>query len=198
MKTNKILVVVDYQKDFASPNGALYVPEAETISQTIQTEINKTEYKKIIYTMDTHIKEEYKKSQEATMFPDHCEFNTEGWAMHEITPRNKKIIELAKVGSFETPMDFTIGKESVFVKDKFSIWEGNPNYKEFINQFCRIKTEFVIVGVATNYCVFQNAMGYKEMGFENVRVMTSATKGIIDETYEENIKIMKNSNIKFV
>lgn len=195
----KVLVVVDYQRDFASPDGALYVPEAENISERIQKEINDPSYDEIIYTLDTHIPKEYKTSEEAKMFPEHCVFNTKGWNFFNIKARNEAINKALEMKIFDKPSDFSIGNEHVFVKDKFSIWEGNSNYLSFIdNTFEKDNTEIFVCGVATNYCVFENVMGYHEIGFYNISVIEEATKSIIDDTLEEKMNIMKNRYVKFV
>ena len=191
----KVLVVVDYQKDFASPEGALYVPQAETIAERIQREINNDMYDAIVYTMDSHINEDYENSEEAEMFPPHCEYGTQGWDFFEIEPNNPQLRTVMKNGS--CPKDIRIGNEFVFVKDQFDIWAGNINYENFIRTFDK-DTEFTIVGVATNYCVFSNAMGYKNIGYNNVSVIEDAVKGIQDDSFETNINTMKENGIAFV
>jgi len=194
---NKILIVVDYQYDFASPEGALYVPGAETIVDSIQEKINDTSFKDIIYTLDTHDNEEYISSEESKLFPIHCEFNSFGWDLFKIQTRNRETKLILEEGIFESAKDFSVKNEFVFMKDKFSIWEGNSNYEKFFIERYDKDTEIVIVGVATNYCVFWNAMGYRERGYKNVKIMSDSVKGIYDDTYEKNIEIMKNKNIKF-
>jgi nicotinamidase/pyrazinamidase len=194
---NKILIVVDYQYDFASPQGALYVPEAEKIASNIQNYINDDSFDKIIYTMDTHIQEDYFKSEESKMFPIHCEFNTPGWELYKITPRNKEIKLIIEEGILYKPSNFSIDNEYVFVKDKFSVWESNDQYKSFFNSIDK-NSEIVVVGVATNYCVFMNVIGLINNGFFNISIDNSCVKGIKDQSFDKNISIMKNKNIKFI
>jgi len=190
----KVLIVVDYQNDFASPQGALYVPQAETIAQIIQDEINNPMYDTVVYTMDSHIPEEYSVSAEAEMFPPHCVYGTPGWNFFEIEPRNPEIKSVMRNG--RSPKDVRIGNEFVFVKDQFDIWASNSKYAEFIQTFDK-DTEFYIVGVATNYCVASNAMGYSEFGYENVFVIPNAVKGIFDDSYEPTVQKMVEQNIQF-
>jgi len=196
---NKVLIVVDYQNDFADPNGALYVPEAETIADKIQQEIDNPIYSDIIYTLDTHTIPEYKNSKEAELFPEHCVFNTKGWFLHKIKPRKNVLNRMLKEKCFNDPIDFSIGEEFVFIKDRFSIWEGNKDFEKFIS--CRYDeeyTEFAICGLATNYCVFMNAMGFKDMLFKNVTILEDCVRGIHDDTYDLALEEMKKRNIKFV
>jgi len=191
----KVLIVVDYQKDFASPNGALYVPGAEAIYKRIQKEIDSGKYDYIVYTMDSHVSVVYSKSEEAKMFPPHCIYGTEGWEFYNIIPRNKDLIN--KMKNNKTPTDVSIGNEFVFVKDRFDVWDGNDNYEDFIKEFDK-DTEFVICGVATNYCVFSNAMGYKNIGYKKVSIIEEAVRGIQDESFDTNINIMKENGIVFI
>lgn len=194
MKKN-VLVVVDYQIDFANPKGALYVPNAEKLADKIQTEIYNPKYDIVIYTMDSHILADYKNSKEAELFPAHCIFGTEGWDFFRIKTRNPEINTLMR--NSDRPKDIVVDDEYVFVKDKFSIWEGNSNYADFMDSFDR-DIELTIVGVATNYCVAQNAMGYGKMGFKNVSIIENAVEGIPDETFEPIISEMKVSQINFI
>jgi len=202
-KTKKILIVVDYQNDFVSVNGALAVSGAESIAPSIQKEINNPKYTDVIYTMDTHMPADYPSSEEAEIFPDiHCEFNTPGWDLFEIKARSDIFTDF---NCFEKPIDVQRDNEFVFVKDKFSVWEGNSNYKAWFTDRYDTDVEITIVGVATNYCVFLNAIGYKEIGYDNVRVIEDCVKGIenfpdgsADPSFEVNMSKMKNQDIEFI
>lgn len=180
----KILVVVDYQEDFV--NGVLAVPEAEKIKNFIQDEIN-GDYEKVFYTFDTHTKEQYKGSDEEKLFPNiHCEFFTDGWNLR-VTPKNQIFVN-------EPFEKIEKGKEVFFCKDKFDIFEGNSIYEEYIKQFKDY--EFVLVGVATNYCVFTHAMGLIERGYK-VSILNDGVKGILDDTYEDRVREMKIRGIQW-
>jgi len=194
---NKVLIVVDYQYDFASPEGALYVPEAETIVDSIQNQIYDKSFTDIIYTMDTH-DSTYNSSEESKLFPRHCEFNSRGWDLYKINPRNRETKIIIESGVMESPKDFSVNREFVFMKDQFSIWDGNDNYERFFQEKFPKNTPIYIVGVATNYCVFKNAMGYISRGYTNVNIIENCTKGIRDDSFDKNINIMKNRNIKFI
>lgn len=193
-----ILVVVDYQRDFVSPQGALYVPGAENVAERIQREIDNTEYDAVIYTMDTHIAEDYVTSPEGEMFPIHCEFNTPGWELFDIKPRNRAVKISIEEGLFEDPQDFSVEDEFVFVKDVFSVWEGNNRYADWIATNTDNDTVVTVVGVAENYCVFMNAMGYKADTVKEVRIIKDAVKGIPDDSYDKNVNVMKNRGIQYI
>lgn len=193
----KVLIVVDYQKDFVI--GELPVPEAEKIAKAIQAEIDNPKYNKIVYTMDTHTKDDYYSSEESKMFPDiHCEFNTEGWELYKIKPRNREINNILNEGVCENSTDFSVKDEFVFMKDKFSIWEGNSTYEKWFLETFEKDTEITIVGVALEVCVRFNAEGYQKFGYTNIKILESCVKGLNLPDFEEIVTGMKQKNISFV
>jgi nicotinamidase/pyrazinamidase len=193
----KVLIVVDYQYDFVS--GTLPVVEADKIAVNIQREIDDPKYDTIIYTLDTHIPEDYAKSEEGNMFPLHCEFNTPGWDFYKIKPKNREVGMIINEGILEEPKDFSIENEYVFMKNQFSIWEGNNSYSEwFRNKFDK-DTEISICGLAEDVCVAANALGYSKYVFHNIRIISDSVKGIdFDGSLEKAIYEMKAEDIKFI
>ena len=203
----KILIVVDYQSDFASPTGALSVPQGDVISNNIQDRIDSNDYNSVIYTFDTHTKSDYEKSDEKNVFgfPIHCEFQTTGWELFNIKPKNN-----TKFNEIVTKMDkpfemISIENEFFFTKDVFSIWEGNDTYPEWFERtFSKDEYEVEIVGLATNYCVSMNVMGMTDRGYkvsvieDSVKGITNTPTGDIDESYNKNITVMKNRGVKFI
>ena len=200
----KILIVVDYQNDFVNPNGALPVPNADTIAKNIQSRIDSDDYSARIFTFDTHTEKDYSVSGEAKIFPIHCEFETEGWNFYDIKPRYAKWNEYieSRTAPFEM---FASANEYFFTKDVFNIWDGNTTYpKWFENTFPSDEYEIDIVGVATNYCVFMNVMGMVERGYK-VNVIQDSVEGIKafpdgseDESFQKNITVMKNRSVNFI
>ena len=195
----ELLIVVDYQNDFVT--GKLPVPMATKIAPIIQNEINNNKYDVIAYTFDTHTKKDYVTSEEAKLFPDiHCEFKTSGWNFFHIKPRFNKEFE-THLKNLNEPRDFQVHNEFFFMKDKFSIWEGNQNFEPFMKKFNPKDTNITVVGVATNYCVFMNVIGLLERGY-NVTINQKAVMGIthlptgeIDVSYAENVEVMNNAGV---
>lgn len=218
MKKNtltKVLMVVDFQTSFVAPDGVLCVPNAINLVPKIQERINSDEYSRIIYTFDTHVKEEYENSKEKELFPLHCEYKTKGWELYEIKPKylqchqteddvNKYINTI--IEQRETPFDFfSVGDEFFFTKNVFNIWENEKFKKWFNTMYSEYKNDYIfeIVGVATNYCVYMNVMGLIEQGY-NVRIIDDCVAGIktfpngeIDNSYNERIIEMAKSNVEF-
>jgi len=204
MKKQKILIIVDYQNDFVSPTGALPVPNADTIAKNIQSRIDSDDYSARIFTFDTHTEKDYSVSDEAKIFPIHCEFETEGWNFYDIKPRYAKWNEYIESRTVPFEM-FASANEYFFTKDVFNIWDGNTTYpKWFENTFPSDEYEIDIVGVAQNYCCYMNIMGLIERNY-TVNLIQDCVEGIknfqdgsVDESFELNNKIMLESGVNFI
>lgn len=75
----KVLLVVDVQKDFHSPEGSLYVKGGETLPEKIAAII--PEYDKVIFTLDFHPYNHCSFKEQGGPWPVHCVEYTEGAAL---------------------------------------------------------------------------------------------------------------------
>ena len=195
----KILIVVDYQYDFASKNGKLSVPNGDTISKKIQKRIDSKNYHSIIYTFDTHTTKEYKKSEEKTLykFPIHCKFKKIGWELFDIKPENNIKFNFI-IDKMDKPFSMiSIENEHFFTKDKFSIWEGNENYSNwFEDKFQNDEYEIDIVGVAIEFCVKMNIQGLINRGYK-VNLIQDCVMGITEEGISEAMNLFQEISVKF-
>lgn len=192
----KILIVVDYQNDFVSPTGALPVPNADTIADNIQSRIDDNTYEKVIYTFDTHSKEQYYGSDEQQIFPDiHCEFGTDGWELYKIKPQYEAYVTSNRANTTFSKM--TIGKEVFITKDVFNVWEGSKGYaKWFEYNFPKDEFEVDIVGVAVEFCVKMNIQGLTDRGYK-VNLIQNCVAGITEEGISEAMKVFSESSVNF-
>ena len=101
----KLLIVIDYQKDFV--DGSLGFKEAQDIDDYITSLINQYHKNKddVIFTFDTH-QENYLESQEGRNLPiPHCIKNSDGWKLYGKVNTAKKeydiCIEKTTFGSLE-------------------------------------------------------------------------------------------------
>lgn len=190
-KFKKVLMVIDYQVDFST--GKLIVPGADKIYENIQNKINDKSYDLIIYTFDTHNKDIYKSSDEGKLFPIHCEFGTKGWELYNIEPRNKEAFDNLKKHLYDSEYIFLEKEEVFFPKDKFSIFEGNNFYKNFVLENIDKNAIIDYTGVAEDVCVMQNAVGMHELGFK-VNILKDCVAGLkgINPDYEKNINILNS------
>ncbi len=130
--SEKLLVIVDYQKDFV--DGALGFSGAEKLDSKIEIKIKKylEENQDIIYTLDTH-HEDYLETREGKFLPiNHCIKDTQG---HEVFGETAKYLDQAK---------------RVFEKDTF----GSNELAKFIAKSDYKEIEFV--GLVSNICVLSN------------------------------------------
>ena len=203
----KILMSVDFQKDFVAQTGALPVPFAPEISAKIQKRIDDAIYAAKIFTFDTHKKSDYDKSDEKNVygFPIHCVWGTPGWGFYDIKPTCNIAFNNA-ISDMTEPFEMmSFDNEFFFTKDVFNIWDGNNVYAQWFEKtFPSDEFEIDVVGVATNYCVMMNVMGMVERGYkinvieDCVRGITNTPDGDVDESYDKNITIMKNRGVKFI
>lgn len=74
--TKKVLVVVDVQRDFFDPSGALYVKGGELLPELIQNKFK--DYGSVIFTLDWHPANHCSFKKEGGIWPVHCVAYTQG------------------------------------------------------------------------------------------------------------------------
>lgn len=143
----KVLVVVDYQKDFV--DGALGFASAKDIDNGIAQLVKETmnEDGVVIFTADTHYSE-YLDTQEGKLLPvPHCIHDTEGWQLYGETGKVFNT-DFEKGSMFLLEKD-TFGSTSLMTKlRQLNVNDGKFNGVESIT----------LVGVVTNMCVISNAV----------------------------------------
>lgn len=142
MAAKKVLVVVDYQKDFV--DGALGFESAKNLDKGIAAlmkEYAEDENGLILCTYDTHA-ENYLDTQEGRKLPvEHCIDGTEGWKLYGET----EMMEIMY------PMKCTRIRKPTFGSMRLSVILHDLNRK------CGIEN-ITFVGVVTNMCVISNAV----------------------------------------
>lgn len=131
----RLLVVVDYQKDFVA--GALGFPQAATlesgISRLVESSLERGD--RVIFTLDTHREESYLESREGRALPvPHCYRGSDGWRLY------------GSLGAYMTDSRVTLLEKGSF---------GSAGYAELLPQ---PPEEITLVGVVTNMCVISNAV----------------------------------------
>lgn len=148
MDKKRVLVVVDYQKDFV--DGALGFDSAASIDAGIASLVQQYigNGDPVIFTLDTHY-ENYLDTQEGRKLPvEHCIENTDGWKVYGKTG---EVYEQAVQD----------GKASAVTKETFGSNELLRRL-ETINGIAYSGTNRIesitLVGVVTNMCVISNAV----------------------------------------
>lgn len=165
---NKILVVVDMQKDFI--DGALGTPEAEKIVDNVINKIDSFDGE-VVFTMDTHTSI-YPDTQEGKNLPvPHCIKGTDGWKL------DSRIEPLSKYRRiFEKP---TFG--SIALAD----YIADGDYKEI-----------ELIGLCTDICVISNALLLKAY-LPEVKISADASccAGVTPQSHENALAAMKMCQI---
>ena len=172
MTSKKLLVVVDYQKDFV--DGALGAPGTKELEPIIVEKIE--QYKKdnqdVIFTKDTHYTN-YLTTREGKHLPvEHCIIDSEGHALY------------GKVADYEKDA------KKVFNKTTF----GSRELAKYISRSDYEEVEFC--GLVSNICVLSNIIMTQTFN-EKVEIFVDlkSTKGLSEEvdssfkTYLQNITV---------
>ncbi|OOM79492.1 isochorismatase family protein [Clostridium sp. BL-8] len=135
----KLLVVIDYQKDFV--DGALGFKKAETLEEGIYIKVEKylDNDNKVLFTYDTH-SENYLETREGKSLPvPHCYINTDG---HELYGKLKEFVGAANT------MHYNKSAFGIAPKDMLKI----------ASELGEDLDEIEFVGVVTNMCVISNVI----------------------------------------
>lgn len=138
----KLLVVVDYQKDFV--DGALGFPGAEAIDEGIAKTIQHylAEGDNVLFTFDTH-GENYLESREGRALPvPHCLDGSEGWRLY---------------GRVQEQCCETCANHQIWQVRKPTFGMSPADLVRLAEQIGEVR-EILVVGVVTNMCVISNAI----------------------------------------
>ena len=173
----KLLVVVDYQKDFV--DGALGFEGAELIEDYIVELIEEFEKNDdyVCFTLDTH-ERDYLFTTEGCNLPiKHCIKGTDGWKLTE------RIEEYAK-------------KHPKFEKHTF----GSLDLGNYIRGLNPLINEVYLVGLVSNICVISNAIIAKSALTKDGRVyvIKKATASNDKEMQRKAFEVLENLHIKVI
>jgi len=216
----KIFYDVDTQHDFMDKDGALYIPGAEDIKDSISKLSNYAWDNSIpvIGSVDKHFGTEEYKHREGEMkkwggpFPDHCMAGTKGQEKIEQTKRfwhpNEKEMELSTYIPHD--LEEKINKEQIksaialathypyegifFEKQSYDVF-SNPAFEAFLKK--ADVTEAVVYGVATDYCVKAAVLGMQKRGIQ-CYVVEDAIAAVTPETGKSALEEMVKSGAKLI
>ena len=169
---NKVLVVVDMQKDFV--DGALGSAEAVAIVSNVVEKIKSFDGY-IFVTYDTH-SEDYLNTSEGKKLPvPHCIKGTDGWELDS---------------QVETALE---GKDFVAVeKPTF----GSVNLPQLIRNRAGEEFSLELIGLCTDICVVSNALVLKANFPENeISVIADCCAGVTPEAHNAALQTMKSCQI---
>lgn len=181
---------IDTQFDFMRPDGKLYVPDALEITPNIKTLINFASENNItiISSIDTHTPDD----PEFKTFPPHCIENSSGAEKIEDTLTDKKIVITAD--NQHLSKETLNGTQLIVQKHTIDIF-ADKNVKRLVRLF-NVKN-FIVFGVATEYCVRSAVMGLCHLGY-TVHLVTDAIKPITNQTGSIAVDEMEKAGAQLI
>lgn len=185
---------IDTQHDFLDSDGALSVPDAETIKPNLER-LLKVAGERQITTISSRCAHE-PNDPEFQIFPPHCIEGTRG--------AERVFAELPALQRHEIAVDAPVdprarieaGHHYVVKKKVFDLFsnawlDGLRQRGEFKDQPC------VVFGVATDYCVRCCALGLAETG-ARVMVVEDAIRGVAPETTARTLDEMRVAGVELI
>ena len=165
----KLLIVVDYQKDFV--DGALGFPHAKDLDEGIAAKIREYhamgEEGQVIFTMDTHDRH-YMDSQEGKNLPvKHCLKGTKGWQVHGETAKALAEVEAPGIDKRAFGMDVTDPATAAVLPERAD--------------------EIELVGLVSNICVVSNAVVLQSRYPEATIIVDAACTDSFDKVLHEKV-----------
>ncbi len=156
----RALIIVDYQNDFARPDGALSVPGGEEIAADINAHAASGDYDLVLATRDWHPRDHGSFAAQGGPWPPHCVQDTAGAELHP--------------GLGTGPIDAIVDKGQDPGTDGYSGFDGTGLAQRLRDDGVDALT---IVGLATDFCVKHTALDAVREGFA-VRVDPAAVRGV--------------------
>jgi nicotinamidase/pyrazinamidase len=144
----RALIIVDYQNDFAQPDGALSVPAGEEIAAPINAHATSGDYDLVLATRDWHPRDHGSFAAQGGPWPPHCVQDTEGAALHPALGTG--------------PIDAIVDKGQDPGTDGYSGFEATGLAERLRDHGVDAVT---VVGLATDYCVKNTALDALREGF---------------------------------
>jgi nicotinamidase/pyrazinamidase len=156
----RALIIIDYQNDFARPDGALAVPAGEEIADAINAHAASSDYDLVLATRDWHPADHGSFAAQGGPWPPHCVQGSEGAALHPYLDTG--------------PIDAIVDKGQDPGTDGYSGFDATGLAERLRGAGV---DEVTIVGLATDYCVKNTALDALRDGFA-VRVDPAAVRGV--------------------
>ena len=186
-----VFVDIDTQIDFIHDLGNLAVPGADDLRDNLKalTDFALVNKIKIIASMDAHPPDD----SEFEIFPPHCVVGTEGQQkIEETTVENNSVItnEAEAVDLVDSVLDFD---QILLEKQAFDVFTNR--HAEAVIDSLQAE-EYVVYGVATDYCVRAAVLGLLKRGCR-VTVVEDAIAPVEKQTGEESLKLMRGEGAVF-
>jgi len=148
---------VDTQADFMLPGGKLYVPGAEKIIPNIKQLVDVARHGSVLLISDAC--RHSQNDPEFQTFPPHCIRGTPG---ARIIPEGlaQTFYTVANDEEYKLPKNLLGYQQIILEKQTLDVFD-NPHASAIVERLCK-DVEYVVFGVATEYCVRLAAKGLLE------------------------------------
>ena len=173
-----------------NPQGSLYVPHAEDIIDNIRKifDYAKEHKIKMVSSTDVHRVND----PEFKLFPPHCVKDTPGNQKIEAgTCKDNIVIENVEQDITESMLDHD---QIIIEKQSHDIFD-NMNIDKVIVQLAA--SDYVVFGVATDYCIKLAVLGLLRRGYK-VALVTDAVMATTREGDEKALKEMNDAGVTFI
>ena len=161
----KMLVVVDYQKDFV--DGALGFPGAEKLDEAISAKVRQYGKGHVLFTRDTHF-ENYMDTREGKNLPvPHCIKGSFGWQVYGQTRVALEEVEAPAIDKLVFGMDITDPATAAVLPESAD--------------------EIELVGLVSNICVVSNAVVLQSRYPEATIIVDAACTDSFDKSLHEKV-----------
>ena len=175
----RFVIVVDAQRDFMLPNGALYVAGAEALVGPMNgwlEMLRPADTAGVLLTFDTHEPDRYAGSAEAEQFAPHCLRDSAGW---------QTVLDVGAVDPAIPLYRLEKGVFAMWDEPDVTIRDARdpaaarvPRERFFATLREEGVEEVVVIGVAADFCVRWAVEGLVARGFRVV-VPARLTRGIV-------------------
>jgi nicotinamidase/pyrazinamidase len=191
---------VDVQSDFMLPGGKLYVPGAEKIAGNIDLLVDVARQGRVflISSGDAHNPDD----PELRQWPPHCLRGTPGAALLPEAYATPRLV-IPNENGFALPKDLGSYRQVTLEKNTLDVFD-NPNTDALLARLdsadspgAKPDTQFVVFGVATEYCVRCTVEGLLGRG-RRVAIVTDAVRAIDGEEGEQIIESLQARGVKLL
>ena len=178
--TTTIFWEVDVQRDFMFPEGKLYVPGAEKIIPNVSQLVDACRQGEVFLISETDAHSP--SDAEMQQWPLHCLKGSPG---AEIIPEASALnwLVIPNEAGFSLPSDLEKYQQVVLEKNTLNVFD-NPNTEVVLRRLVEMRrppfvadVEFVIFGIATDYCVRCTAEGLLARG-QRIAIVKDAIEAI--------------------
>lgn len=190
MAGSTIFWEVDVQADFMLPDGRLYVPGAEKITRSITLLVDAARQGRVFLasSADAHRPDD----SELREWPPHCLKGTPGAELLPEACASPQLV-IPNERSFQIPGELSAYRQVTLEKNTLDVFD-NPHTDKLLARLAAgeapgnaSRPEFIVFGVATEYCVRCTVDGLLRRG-QSVAVVTDAIRAIEVEKGEQVLK----------